>query len=305
MKHDLNHINNDYQNIKVPETLRTKIEDTITQAKEDLAAETLQNRRYQKFFSLRIAAAGAAAAALLLVILVNSSSSIAYAMEQVPFLGTIVKVITFREYEHHENKMEADIKVPEVQIKDKEGTVLQESTEKLNDAIQSYTNEIIAAYEADVKAAGTEGTESVNLDYEIVTDNDKLFSLGFHQTIVMAGGTQLTKIYHIDKSTGDMITLKDLFQEGVDYKTPISENIKQQMKEQMNADENKTYWVDSDVPEWNFTEISDNVNFYINEKGKLVLVFDEYEVAPGYMGIVTFEVPTEIVADIIKEGYLQ
>lgn len=305
MKHDLNHINNDYQNIKVPESLKGKIEDTIAQAKGDLAAETLQNRRHQKFFSLRTAAAGTAAAALLLVVLVNSSSSIAYAMEQIPFLGTIVKVITFREYEHQENKMEADIKVPELQIEDSEGKVLQESTEKLNDTIQTYTDEIIAAYEKDVKASGAEGVESVDLDYEIVTDNDKLFSLQFYQTITMAGANQSIKIYHIDKSTGDMITLKDLFQEGADYKTPISENIKQQMKEQMAEDETKTYWLDSDVPEWNFKEISDSPNFYINEKGRLTLVFDEYEVAPGYMGIVTFEIPTETIADIIKEGYLQ
>lgn len=46
------------------------------------------------------------------------------------------------------------------------------------------------------------------------------------------------------------------------------------------------------------------VDFYINDSGKLVLVFDEYEVAPGYMGVVSFEIPTEVVADIVKEGYL-
>lgn len=46
------------------------------------------------------------------------------------------------------------------------------------------------------------------------------------------------------------------------------------------------------------------MDFYINESGKLVLVFDEYEVAHGYMGVVSFEIPTEVVASIVKEGYL-
>ncbi len=36
-----------------------------------------------------------------------------------------------------------------------------------------------------------------------------------------------------------------------------------------------------------------------------MIVFDEYQVAPGYMGIVTFEIPTEAVAGIVKEGYLK
>ena len=114
----------------------------------------------------------------------------------------------------------------------------------------------------------------------------------------------MEKIYHIDKTTGEMVTLKDLFQDGADYKTPISENIKAQMKEQMAQDESIIYWVDSDMTEWNFEEIAENVNFYINKSGKLTIVFDEYQVAPGSMGVVTFEIPTEAVSDILKDGYL-
>ena len=120
----------------------------------------------------------------------------------------------------------------------------------------------------------------------------------------MAGAAQSQKIYHIDKTTGKMITLEDLFADQADYQTVISENIKTQMKQQMAEDETKVYWLDSDVPEWNFQEISADVNFYINESGKLTIVFDEYQVAPGSMGIVSFEIPTEILKDIVKDGYL-
>ena len=100
------------------------------------------------------------------------------------------------------------------------------SSKTLNDTIKAYTDEIITAYEADVKAAGGEGVEDLSLDYEIVTDNDTLFSLRFEQCITMAGANQSQKIYHIDKSTGKMIRLKDLFQENADYQAVISENIK-------------------------------------------------------------------------------
>lgn len=251
------------------------------------------------------AASSVAAAALALVVLANASASVSYAMEQLPILGAIVKVVTFREYEQKDNQMEAHIKVPKIQAEQEENGALKDAAQELNDTVKAYTDEIIAAYEADVKAAGGKGTQAVNLDYEVVTDNVRLFSLRFHQTVTMAGAAQMEKIYHIDKQAGKMVTLKDLFQEGADYKTPISENIKQQMKEQMAQDESKTYYIDSEMPEWDFKELPDNANFYVNESGKLVIVFDEYQVAPGYMGVVTFEIPTEAVEDIAKDGYFK
>lgn len=73
----------------------------------------------------------------------------------------------------------------------------------------------------------------------------------------------------------------------------------------MAADEMVMYWLDSETPEWNFKSITEDRTFYINEAGKLVIVFDEYEVAPGYMGSVEFEIPTEIVKDLVQEGFLQ
>ena len=38
--------------------------------------------------------------------------------------------------------MEADIKVPEMEVKDSKGNLMEDSTQKLNDQIEAYTNEI-------------------------------------------------------------------------------------------------------------------------------------------------------------------
>ena len=40
--------------------------------------------------------------------------------------------------------------------------------------------------------------------------------------------------------------------------------------------------------------------FRSNDDGQIVICFDEYEVAPGYMGLVEFTVEDEAVADIRK-----
>lgn len=298
----LEEMKQDYENIRIPKELRQRVEAGIREAKEE---KNMKKKSKVVVYAGRIAG-GVVAAMLAITIMANSGAAIAHAMAKIPVIGAIAEVVTFREYESSENNMEANIKIPEVSVKNEDGTVNEETTREINKSIQEYTDEIIAQYEADVEAAGGgEGHMDVELDYSVITDSDRLFSIRFDQLLVMASGTQMVKIYHIDKQTGEMINLAGLFKEGVDFAGPISENIKQQMKEQMAADEMITYWVDSDTPEWNFESVKEDTTFYVNEAGKLMIVFDEYEVAPGYMGSVEFEIPTEVVQDLVQDGFLK
>lgn len=312
-------IRHDYQTIPIPAQLRQRVTTAMEEAKTELAASPaasdklhsaafIGQRRHSasswKKYLLRIA--GVAAAAMLTVtIMANSSESIAYAMSNVPILSSIVRIVTFREYTHSEKQMEAHLKIPTVSIEDENGQPVEEAASKLNNQIKAYTNQIIEAYQNDVKASGGEGTQSINLDYEIITDNDRLFTLRFNQSIVMASGTEQVKIYNLDKTTGNVLTLENLFQEGGDYITAISDNIKSQMASQMAADESVAYFYQTDMPETNFSQITGEENFYISDSGKLTLVFDEYAVAPGYMGVVEFEIPTEAIKDIVAEGFVK
>lgn len=321
----------DYQNIPIPAELKERITRSVETAKEELAAASpkasgaFSNKRGAAFkgepaafrnkpaagrvFSIRklaLRTAGAAAAVLLFITAAaNSSETIAYAMDRIPVLNAIARVVTFREYSHNQNNMEATVKVPAVSIEREDGTPLEEPTRQLNQSIEEYTSQIIAAFEADVAASGEEGRESLNLDYTIVTDNDRLFTLRFDQTIVMAGSMHAINIYNLDKTTGSLIQLKDLFVEGSDYVTAISDSIKEQMAAQMQADENIQYFYQTDMPDSNFDKIESEEDFYISEDGILTLVFDKYQVAPGYMGSVEFRIPTEAIADIVKEGYVK
>lgn len=298
----LEEMKQDYENIRIPKELRQRVETGIREAKEE---KNMKKKSKVMVYMGRVMG-GVAAAMLVITVMANSGAAIAHAMAKIPVIGAIAEVVTFREYESSENNMEANIKIPEVSVKNEDGTVNEETTQKINKSIQEYTDEIIAQYEADVEAAGDgEGHMDVELDYSVITDSDRLFSIRFDQLLVMASGTQMVKIYHIDKQTGEMLNLAGLFKENVDFAGPISENIKQQMKEQMAADEMITYWVDSDTPEWDFESVKEDTTFYVNEAGKLMIVFDEYEVAPGYMGSVEFEIPTEVVQDLVQDGFLK
>lgn len=303
---ELTEMKNDYENIPIPKELKERVINSIDAAKQDLNEEASEKRRTFRFRKLAVRTAGAAAAALIAIsIMANSGEDIAYAMEEIPFLNAIARVVTFREYTHKENQMEASIKVPNIRVEDRHGNPIEEASDNLNRQIEEYTNQIIQAYEQDVLTGSENSRESLNLDYSIVTNNDRLFSLRFDTSVVMAGSAHWIKIYNLDKTTGELLTLKDLFTEGNDYITVLSDSIKRQMAAQMAEDEDVSYFYGSNSGNLSFEEIAPEENFYISESGKLTLVFDKYQVAPGYMGSVEFTIPTKDIAGIVKDGFVK
>ena len=58
------------------------------------------------------------------------------------------------------------------------------------------------------------------------------------------------------------------------------------MREQMKTDNSKVYFIDSsDDTDDNFDKIKADQTFYINSDGNIVILFNKYDVAPGYMGV--------------------
>ena len=72
------------------------------------------------------------------------------------------------------------------------------------------------------------------------------------------------------------------------------QQVLRQMEEQMAQDESKAYFTDQ------FTAIDPEQNFYWNADGDLVLVFDEYSIAAGYMGMPEFVIPASVYEGLLK-----
>ena len=128
----------------------------------------------------------------------------------------------------------------------------------------------------------------------MVTDSDTWFTLRVDATETQASGYQFSRFYHIDKTTGQVVTLADLFREDADYVTALSGEVLRQMEERMAADESVRYFPEE------FTAIDPQQNFYFNGEGELVLVFDEYTIAPGSMGMPEFTIPAEVYGGLLK-----
>ena len=80
---------------------------------------------------------------------------------------------------------------------------------------------------------------------------------------------------------------------GENYKEIVDGEVNKQIEERMKADENNLYFT---ADEGGFSGIEDEYHdFYIDENKKVTVVFQKYEIAPGYMGIQNFEIPNDLI----------
>lgn len=282
-------------------------EEQVNRLKQRMETAKKANRRERCKNAGRRALAVAASIAAIVLILPNTSVTVAHAMQQIPLLGELIKLVTVRDYEYEDENYHADMEVGELVIDDipevgnMEQSVqeeLKKSTEEINAEIQRITEELIEQFEENVE--GGEGHLETIVESEILATTEEYFTVKLFCFRAAGSGYQWNYYYTIDLSTGKQLKLEELFVEGADYVTPISENIKAQMKNQMEEDKNKSYWLDSSVEEWNFKQISEDVSFYVNANGNIVICFDEGDVAPMYMGVLEFEIDKEVLKDIRK-----
>lgn len=267
--------------------------------------------------------ATAAAFLMAFIILPNTSGTVAYAMSQIPVLGRLVEVVTFRDYQYEDERNSANVEVPELAVAEEEipeETVvtkgvagealieedavnekkenLQKSMEEINAEIRAITEPFIEEFKTNLE--NEEGYQDLIVESEVINSTSEYFTLKLICYTASASGAEWNYYYTIDLNTGERILLEDIFAEGADYVTLISENIKVQMEEQMAADENVHYWLHEEMEEFNFTKIAEDQSFYLNEKGEVVISFNEGDVAPMYMGVVEFVIPQEVIGDIRK-----
>ncbi|MCI8392717.1 MAG: DUF3298 domain-containing protein [Clostridia bacterium] len=278
------------ENVEAPDNFSKIIDETLN-GLEDVSVKASKIPMFR--MSLKVAMA---MVVLSLVILPNISKDISYAMQQVPIVGSLVKVVTIRNYFDKYGKSELDAEIPEIENTD--GTS-NEVYNTVNDEVNKFTQRIIDSYNEEKDA---DNYLSVKVESDVITNNEDWLTLRLEILEVRAGTNIQSKFYHIDKKKDKIMKLSDLFIDD-SYKTCISDEIKRQMISRMENDENETYWVYDEIEEWNFKIIEDNQEFYFSEEGNIVIVFDKYEVAPGYMGAPEFEISKDVYKELLKEEY--
>ncbi len=284
-------IKKEYMEVPIPAELHDLISRSINRGMSE-------NRRREALRRLKITAASIAASLALFTVGINISPAFADTMSKIPVLDKIVGVLTIKEYVINEGKYSADIKVPSI-----DGLENKELESSLNEKYLEENKKLYEGFVADMEELKKNGGGYMGIDsgYIVKTDTEKLLSVGRYVVNTVGSSSTTMKYDTIDKENEVLITLPSLFADD-SYVDAISSEIKRQMIEQNKADENKYYWVEG-IEEGGFVELFDHIssdqNFYISSDNKLVISFDKYEVAPGYMGVIEFEIPTDVISDIL------
>ena len=289
----MNKFRNEYENIEIPDELEFLVRTTIKEQEKKMKRKNIINK----------SVIAAAVAGVVFVGSINLSSEISYALSEVPVLGSIVRVLTFKTFELKDNNFDAQLKTPAIEGLDSKLEAML--NEKYLDENQKLYDDFMKEIDELKKADMEEAHMGIASGYEVKTDTDKLLVIGRY--VVNTAGSSSTTIKYdtIDKQNKLLITLPSLFKDEA-YIDIISENIKAQMKEQM-KDENNVYWLEDEMMgDENFSKIDKNQSFYITKDNQLVIAFDKYEVAPGYMGNPEFIIPSELLKDVlVSEEYIK
>lgn len=203
----------------------------------------------------------AAAAVFVFTAIPNISADFAYAAGNIPVLGEVFKAVTFRDYSYDDGKHTAEVEVQGI-----------EGLDDVNGDIKEIADKWISEFEQ-----GLDGEyEDLRISSEIICATDDYFTLGITCEYLSADGYTEKHYYTLDRNTGDRITLSSLYDK---------EKIKKQIIAQMKDAEEGTYFLEDDV-----VEITDDTEFYINEKGNIVIVFGQGEVGPMSTGTPEFEI---------------
>ncbi|MCH1965499.1 anti-sigma-V factor rsiV [Paraclostridium sordellii] len=282
-RYKIDKLKENYNNIKIPARLNDVVNDAINKK---------SNHKIQTKWLVTAASICAVVGAI------NINPVFADNLEQIPVIGNLVKIVNFSNYQIKDNGYEASIKVPKI-----EGLDNKELEYKLNKEFEENGKKLYNQYLEEVKGlkeSNESGHKSAESWYEVKTDNDNILSLVIYEYEAEGSSNTTRRFYNIDKKNQTVLTLEGMFKND-DYINVISENIKQQMAEQMKRDKNKIYWLnDKEARNSNFKSIKRDQGFYINKSGELVICFDKYEVGPGAMGLVEFTIPKDIIKPLMN-----
>ena len=275
-----------YNSIEIPEQLNAIVTKTIANAKE----EKRDKVRYGKYILSTVGGVF-----LTFVLMLNISPSFATTVSDIPIIGNVAKVFTIREYTKKDDEKLIDAKITALENTgntDLEKRVNYEIMLKMNE-VQQEAEERAAQYKnAVIETGGTEEDYqpiTIQIDYKVGYSSDKVVSFVILKSETLASAYTERFFYNIDIESGKELNLRDVL--GNDYKQIVDEAIYKEIEERSKNPDNSYFTKD----EGGFSGIENEYqNFYINSEGKVAIVFEKYEIAPGYMGTQEFVIDKQI-----------
>lgn|GEM_PF-2014822 len=237
------------------------------------------------------------AAALLgaLIIVLNVSPAFALAASDIPVLGSLCRIFTFRQEQITDEKKVISITMPKLTSTGNsalEKRVNLEISRIIDTEVKDATDRANEYYDAFLSTGGKPEEYipvEVTFNYEIKSITSQRVSFMIYKSETLANAYQTEHFYNLDLETGRDLTLRDLL--GGSYRSIAAAQIERQLVER--SPQLGFYLFDDvDIP----ALIDENRSFYLNENGKVVIVFDKYEIAAGAAGELEFVIDPDASA---------
>lgn len=266
--------------INIPDNVKNRIEKTLI----NLPEEPIIEKKHRHF---RLVPTLLTSVFICIFLLPNLSVSYAHALENIPVIGDIIKVVTIRNY-YQDDKHELDANIPHLEI-----------TSPINNDIECLTSQVIDEFYKTLEEFGDEAHYSTRISHEVITNSDNWFTLKLEVNLLVGSSNTFYEYYHINKITGEVVTLNDIVEDNKFYDV-VEEDLRLQMNKKMEEDENLTYWIGESIIGEDILKIPSDHNFYFDSNNNLVIPFDKYEVAPGYMGTFEFTINKDLIISYLK-----
>lgn len=271
-----------YDAISLPNELNYLVNRTIAKQKKN---------KNKIFYYFKILATATVTSFMLFIVMLNSSNTFASSISNVPIIGDIAKIFTRKEYQQEDELKLVNLKMPALKNTgntELENRVNYEILTKINEKIQEVEKRAEGYREAIIETGGSVDDFhpiNIDIDYEVKYSTDEIVSFVINKYETLAAAYNEQDFYNIDITSGKKLNLKDVL--GAEYKQIVDESVTKQIEERKKNPDNVFF----DKEAGGFSGIEDEYqDFYINNKGNVVIVFQKYEIGPGCMGIQEFEI---------------
>lgn len=281
-----------YDEIVIPEELNIRVQQEIMKSQRQQAEKNSIRQRY-RLKKVIHGMEAAAATCILFIVALNTSSVFAKEVAQLPIIGGLAQVLTFRSYETEKDAIAVSVEIPTIEmIAEDTGITVEKINQEIFEQCNQYAKEAVMRAEeyrsAFLETGGTleewkKHNIKITVNYEIKQQNNEYLSFAVRGMENWTNAYNKSKYYNLDLSTGKFVTLKDML-DG-DYIELVNKSIREQIAKRQSAGE-----IFFTAEEGGFTGISEDVKFYINENNHPVIVFEKYEIAPGASGEIEFEI---------------
>lgn len=275
-----------YEQIQIPKDLDSFVDHAIAQG------------RSKKLVAMNKGWAVSLTAFASFLLLMNVSSVFAQTVTNLPLIGSFLRVFTFTHIETSDDIMTMNVNIPALQDTGQpamERSINFEINDKITQLAEECKIKAQAYWDSYLKSNDNEQADSLDkrtfdfyTDYEIKMDQGDTISFVIYVEEASASVEHLNFYYNLNLRTKEALTLEELV--GSDYIEKINPIIQAQIEERNKEASDSLYFIEESA----FESISANQNFYINDQGQLVIVFERYTIAPGYVGESEFIMPFRI-----------